>query len=77
MQAIAYPRIFYFAKKLHIENPQVSDSTIKPLITMGYDIKAYDNLNGWFGRVQAIFLSPADKMIGVSDPRDYGAAMGL
>lgn len=78
-QAVAYPRVFYFADKLYLEASQISDSTKIKLEKMGYNVKTYDNLNGWFGRVQAIFLNYVNetKIIGISDPRDFGAAMGL
>ncbi len=77
--AVASPRVFYFGNQLRLESEQVSDSTLSKLKSMGYTINNYDELNGWFGRVQAIFRDRTNgkKIIGVSDPRDSGAAMDL
>lgn len=77
--AVASPRIFYFDNELRLENKQVSESTLIKLKNMGYNIKSYNQLNGWFGRVQALFIDSTSekKIIGISDPRDYGVASGL
>lgn len=77
-QAIAYPRVFYFGNQLHLEHFALDEPVKASLDQLDFSVKNYFQLNGWFGRVQAIFVDTNEnKIIGVSDPRDNGAAMGL
>jgi len=77
-QAIASPRVFYFGNKLHLEHSPLDEPVKAGLKQLGFSVKYYSQLDGWFGRVQAIFVDTNEnKIIGVSDPRDHGAAMGL
>jgi len=76
-KAVASPRIFLYENELRIEAINMSNSTLEKLQSIGYKIKPYDQLNGWFGRIHGILVDSSTKKIyGVADPRDYGAARG-
>ena len=76
-QAAAFPRVFYFGEDLRLETPGLDPSVPADLTNKGFAVKEYASLDGWFGRVQAIFIDPeTGRITGVSDPRDFGAARG-
>jgi gamma-glutamyltranspeptidase/glutathione hydrolase len=77
-KAISYPRLFLLNDELRLESNMLADSTILKLKQLGYQLRLYPELNGWFGRVHAIQLRNGKKkeLWGAADPRDYGAAMG-
>ena len=76
-RAVAYPRVFFFGDDLRIETPGLDPSVLADLEGKGFTVREYESLDGWFGRVQAIFIDPETGTItGVSDPRDFGAARG-
>ncbi|MEE4218466.1 MAG: gamma-glutamyltransferase [Xanthomonadales bacterium] len=76
-QAVAFPRVFYFGDDLRLETPGLDPSVPSDLKNKGFTVKEYVSLDGWFGRVQAIFIDPeTGRITGVSDPRDFGAARG-
>jgi gamma-glutamyltranspeptidase/glutathione hydrolase len=76
--AVASPRVFLTDRHLNLEAFNVSDSTLGELEKMGYAIKAYPQLDGWFGRVHAILTDPVrEEICGASDPRDNGSAGGF
>jgi len=76
-RAVASPRIFLYENELRIEAMNMPASILDELQMMGYKIKPYDQLNGWFGRIHGILIEDATRKIyGVADPRDCGAAKG-
>jgi gamma-glutamyltranspeptidase/glutathione hydrolase len=75
--AVAHPRAFFFGKDLRIEMPGLDPSLPVELEAQGFIVRPYESLDGWFGRVQAIFIDPkSGRITGVSDPRDFGASRG-
>jgi len=74
-KAVSHPRLFLYQGELRLESVQCPPSTIDRLKGMGYKIRTYDNLNGWFGRVHALLVGPT--IYGAADPRDFGAARGM
>lgn len=75
--AVAHPRAFFFGKDLRIEMPGLDPALPAELGAKGFTVRPYESLDGWFGRVQAIFIDPeSGRITGVSDPRDFGAARG-
>ena len=76
-EAVAFPRVFYFGDDLRIETPGLDPSVLAELEGKGSTVREYESLDGWFGRVQAIFIDPeTGRITGVSDPRDFGASRG-
>ncbi len=77
-RAVVSPRVFLYENELRIETMNIPNSTLGVLQTLGYKIKTYDQLNGWFGRIHAILIDDStQKIYGAADPRDYGAAAGF
>ncbi|TFG94033.1 MAG: hypothetical protein E4H13_15425, partial [Calditrichales bacterium] len=74
-QAVSYPRVLLLNNELRLESGMLPDSTILKLEQLGYRVKPYAELSGWFGRVHAIQLinGRQKKICGAADPRDYGA----
>ena len=77
-KAVSSPRVFLLKDELRLENSAIHDTTIHRLEQLGYCVRTYTDLNGWFGRVHAIQVVNGDelKMRGAADPRDDGAALG-
>ena len=77
-KAVGSPRIFLLKDELRVESGILSEKTFSDLENLGYRLKVFWELNGWFGRVHAIHLPDSDNGIihGAADPRDFGAAMG-
>lgn len=74
-EAVSHPRLFLHEGELRLEAFHLSDSALDRLEGLGYRIKAYGNLDGWFGRVHA--LQVGRQISGAADPRDFGAAKGV
>jgi gamma-glutamyltranspeptidase/glutathione hydrolase len=76
-KAVSAPRLFLTDQELHLEAMELPESTITELNMLGYNIKTYDQLHGFLGRVHAILIDRTARTIhGAADPRDYGAAGG-
>lgn len=76
-KAVATPRIFLTDQHLHIEASNLIEATLRKLENMGYNIKVYPELDGWFGKVHAILYDDqTQRVYGAADPRDCGAAGG-
>jgi gamma-glutamyltranspeptidase/glutathione hydrolase len=77
-KAVSYPRVFLLNDELRLESSMLPDSTILNLEQLGYRLRPYAELSGWFGRVHAVRLTNGKqkKIWGAADPRDYGAAVG-
>jgi gamma-glutamyltranspeptidase/glutathione hydrolase len=76
--AVSAPRIFsiFNQRELELENrfPEKSNHLLESL---GHDLKYHGDFRAYFGAVQSIMLDTArGKIIGVSDPRRSGAAVG-
>ena len=77
-KAVTLPRLFLTEQELRLEGPRLQELSLKKLKELGYKIKIYDELNGYFGRVHAILIeSKTKKIYGAADPRDAGASGGL
>ena len=77
-QAVAAPRLFLTENKLRMEVMGFPESTLQKLGELGYKIKQYDEIDGWFGRIHAIMVdASAKKLYGAADPRDNGAVGGF
>ena len=75
--ALASRRWYIADNQLRIEVPGLPPATLRRLKRMGYDLRPYEGLNGYFARVHAVLADPVTGLlIGGSDPRDYGAAGG-
>jgi gamma-glutamyltranspeptidase/glutathione hydrolase len=77
-KAISHPRVFLLTDELRLESSILPDSTMLKLEALGYRLRHYAELNGWFGRVHAIQMTNGKqkKLRGAADPRDYGVALG-
>jgi len=76
-EALAARRWYIADNQLRIEVPGLPGETLDGLKAMGYDLRPYEGLDGYFARVHAVLVDPETGMfLGGSDPRDYGAAGG-
>ncbi len=73
-EAVSLPRLSLHEGELRLESIHLPASTFHRLTGLGYRIRTYESLNGWFGRVHALLAGP--KICGAADPRDFGAAKG-
>ncbi len=76
--AMFAPRIFstYYQPEMEIENrfPKTATDQLK---TMGHEIKFHSEFRAYFGAVQSIMYDEKNnQLIGVSDPRRSGGAVG-
>ena len=77
-EAIYAPRMFsiFTQRELEIEGGH-GEKSFRLLGTLGHDVKRYDGMRAYFGAVQSIMLdAQSNKLIGCSDPRRSGAALG-
>lgn len=77
-EAMFAPRIFstYYQQEMEVEN-RIDKNTIDFLKSLGYDIKFHSEFRAYFGAVQSIMFDDKNKkLVGVSDPRRSGAAIG-
>jgi gamma-glutamyltranspeptidase/glutathione hydrolase len=77
-EAIYAPRMFsiFTQRELEIEGGHGGKS-YRLLGTLGHDLKRYDGIRAYFGAVQSImFDARSNTLIGCSDPRRSGAAIG-
>jgi gamma-glutamyltranspeptidase/glutathione hydrolase len=74
-QAVSHPRLSLYEGELRLEAFHLPPSTLDRLKGLGYRIRTYERLDGWFGRVHALLNGPT--IHGVADPRDFGAAKGV
>ena len=77
-EAICAPRMFsiFTQPELEIEGGH-GEKSYRLLGTLGHELKRYDGMRAYFGAVQSImFDAPSNKLIGCSDPRRSGAAVG-
>ena len=74
-EAVSHPRLCLYEGELRLEASQLPPSTLDRLKALGYRIRIYEKLDGWFGKVHALLNGPT--IYGVADPRDFGAAKGL
>jgi len=77
-QAVDAPRMFSIGtqRELEIEN-RFSAKAYRLLESLGHDVKQYDAYRAYFGAVQAIMYDARTRtLVGCSDPRRSGAAVG-
>lgn len=74
-KAVSHPRLSLHEGELRLESFHLSPTTLDRLRGLGYRLRLYEGLNGWFGRVHALLAGP--KIYGAADPRDFGAAKGI
>jgi gamma-glutamyltranspeptidase/glutathione hydrolase len=77
-EAIYAPRMFsvFSQPQLEIEGGY-GEKSYRLLGTLGHDVKRYEGIRAYFGAVQSImFDARSNKLIGCSDPRRSGAAVG-
>lgn len=76
-QAVSSPRCFLAESELRLETMGLDEISVQKLESLGYRIRSYPDLSGYFGRVHAIHIDNESRMIyGAADPRDEGAAGG-
>jgi gamma-glutamyltranspeptidase / glutathione hydrolase len=77
-EAVYAPRMFsiYSQRELEIEN-RFSEKSLLQLETLGHDVKRSEAFRAYFGAVQSIMYDArTNTLIGCSDPRRSGAAVG-
>jgi len=74
-EAVSHPRLSLHKGELRLEAFHLPPSALNCLRGLGYRIRLYEGLNGWFGRVHTLLVGP--KIYGAADPRDFGAAKGV
>jgi len=77
-EAIYAPRMFsiFTQRELEIEGGH-GEKSYRLLGTLGHDVKRYDGIRAYFGAVQSImFDARSNRLIGCSDQRRSGAAVG-
>ena len=77
-EAIYAPRMFsiFTQRELEIEGGY-REKSYRLLGTLGHEVKRYEGMRAYFGAVQSImFDARSNKLIGCSDPRRSGAAIG-
>jgi gamma-glutamyltranspeptidase/glutathione hydrolase len=76
--AVFAPRMFstFYQKEMEVEN-RFTEPEYRLLESLGHSVKKYPEYKSYFGAVQSIQLHPSThQLIGVSDPRRSGAAVG-
>jgi len=77
-RALSEPRVFLTSKNLRVETDGLPQTSQERLGQLGYRLREYQQLDGYFGKVQAAQLdSISGTWTGGSDPRDFGAAVGF
>lgn len=74
-EAVSHPRLSLHEGELRLEAFHLPSSALDSLRELGYSLRPYEALNGWFGRVHALMVGPI--IYGAADPRDFGAAKGV
>jgi len=77
-EAVYAPRMFsvFSQPQLEIEGGY-GEKSYRMLGTLGHDVKRYEGIRAYFGAVQSIMFDVrSNKLIGCSDPRRSGAAVG-
>jgi gamma-glutamyltranspeptidase/glutathione hydrolase len=77
-EAIYAPRMFsiFTQPELETEGPH-TEKSYRLLGTLGHEVKRYEGMRAYFGAVQSImFDARTNRLIGCSDPRRSGAAVG-
>ena len=76
--AVAAPRIFstFYQRDVEVEN-RFPETNLRLLKSLGHDVQRQPAFKSYFGAVQAVMYDSLSKrLIGVSDPRRSGAAVG-
>jgi gamma-glutamyltranspeptidase/glutathione hydrolase len=76
--AVYAPRMFsiFTQPEMEIEGGH-GEKSYRQLGTLGHEVKRYEGIRAYFGAVQSImFDARSNKLIGCSDPRRSGAAIG-
>ncbi len=76
--AVLAPRIFstFYQRDVEVEN-RFPETNLRLLESLGHDVQRQPPFKSYFGAVQAVmFDSVSKRLIGVSDPRRSGAAVG-
>ena len=76
--AVVAPRIFstFYQRDVEVEN-RFPESNLRLLESLGHDLQRQPAFKSYFGAVQAVMVDSASRrLIGVSDPRRSGAAVG-
>lgn len=73
-QAIDAPRFFPNGKRFEYE-PRLPQTTLDELKALGWELKARDEGDPYFGGAQAIYFAPDGTKIGVGDTRRDGTAI--
>lgn len=76
--AVAAPRIFstFYQRDVEVEN-RFPETNLRLLESLGHDVQRQPAFKSYFGAVQAVMYDSLSKrLIGVSDPRRSGAAVG-
>ena len=77
-EAIATPRVFLNRDELRVEAVGASATAVKAFESLGYKVRIYPHLDGWFGRVHGALVDQKNGMLHAAcDPRDAGGAAGL
>ena len=75
--ALSARRWFIADDVLRIEVPGLPDSVRGALEGLGYSLRPYQELDGYFARVHVVMVDPATGLLlGASDPRDHGGGGG-
>jgi gamma-glutamyltranspeptidase / glutathione hydrolase len=77
-EAIYAPRMFsiFSQPELEIEGPH-GEKSYRQLAALGHTVKRYEGMRSYFGAVQSIMYDArSNRLIGCSDPRRSGAAIG-
>jgi gamma-glutamyltranspeptidase/glutathione hydrolase len=77
-EAVSAPRMFsiFTQRELEIEN-RFPEKSYRLLESLGHDVRQHNPLRSYFGSVQAIqYDARTNTLIGCSDPRRSGAAVG-
>jgi gamma-glutamyltranspeptidase/glutathione hydrolase len=77
-EAVYAPRMFsiHTQRELEAEN-RFLESSYRLLESLGHDVKQYEAFRSYFGSVQAIMYDAGtNTLVGCSDPRRSGAAVG-
>ena len=76
--AVVAPRIFstFYQRSVEVEN-RFPEEDLRLLESLGHDVQRQPAFKSYFGAVQAVMYdSVSEHLIGVSDPRRSGAAVG-
>lgn len=63
--------------ELRMEATGLPVATLEALREMGYGLRGYEGVDGYFGRVHVVMAEPeTGSLVGAGDPRDFGGAGG-